>query len=41
MIALIIQPMVAAAGYSMLYLLFGGGFAGAALIFITAKMLGK
>lgn len=41
MIALIIQPMVAAAGYSMLYLLFGGGFAGAALIFIAAKMLGK
>ncbi len=41
MIALIIQPMFAAAGYSLLYLLFGGGFGGAVLIFIVAKMLGK
>jgi hypothetical protein len=34
-------PMVAAAGYSLLYLLFGGGLGGAILIFIIAKMLGK
>lgn len=34
-------PMFAAAGYSLLYLLFGGGLGGAILIFIIAKMLGK
>ena len=32
---------VAAAGYSLLYLLFGGGLVGAVVIFIIAKMLGK
>lgn len=32
---------LAAAGYSLLYLLFGGGLGGAVLIFIVAKMLGK
>jgi hypothetical protein len=31
----------AAIGYSLLYLLLGGGFMGAVLIFIIAKMLGK
>ena len=41
LIALILQPLLAAAGYSMLYLLFGGGIRGAVLIFIVAKMLGK
>ncbi len=41
MIALLIQPMLAAAGYSMLYLLFGGGLGGAFLIFILLKMFGK
>jgi hypothetical protein len=42
MIALIpMTPMVAAAGYSLLYLLFGGGIGGAILIFIVAKMLGR
>jgi len=41
MITLLIAPVVAAAGYSMLYLLFGGGLGGALLIFIVAKMLGK
>ena len=41
MIALITQPMFAAAGYSLLYLLFGGGLAGAVVIFIVAKMFGK
>jgi hypothetical protein len=30
----------AAIGYSLLYLLFGGGLGGAVLIFIVAKMLG-
>jgi hypothetical protein len=32
---------VAAAGYSLIYLLFGGGIVGAIVIFIVAKMLGK
>ena len=41
MIALMIAPMFAAIGYSMVYLLFGGGIGGAILIFIVAKMLGK
>jgi len=31
----------AAIGYSLLYLLFGGGLGGAVIIFIVAKMLGK
>ncbi len=39
-LALILPPM-AAAGYSLLYLLFGGGLGGAVLIFVAAKMLGK
>jgi hypothetical protein len=33
--------MFAAAGYSMIYLLGGGGLVGAILIFIVAKMFGK
>ena len=42
MIALIIiQPMLAAAGYSMIYLLGGGGIGGALVIFVIAQMLGK
>jgi hypothetical protein len=32
---------VAAIGYSLLYLLLGGGLGGAVLIFIVAKMFGK
>ncbi len=32
---------IAAAGYSLVYLLFGGGLGGAVLIFILAKMLGR
>jgi hypothetical protein len=32
---------VAAVGFSLLYLLLGGGFGGAILIFFVAKMLGK
>ncbi len=34
-------PMIAAIGYSLIYLLFGGGLGGAVLIFIIAKMLGR
>jgi hypothetical protein len=34
------HPM-AAAGYALLYLLFGGGLGGAIIIFIVAKMFGK
>ena len=41
MIALIIPPMFAAAGYSMIYLLGGGGLFGAFVIFVIAKMLRK
>ena len=41
MIAMIIQPIVAAVGYSILYLLFGGGIGGAVVIFFIAKMFGK
>ncbi|HVT90190.1 MAG TPA: hypothetical protein VHD56_15165 [Tepidisphaeraceae bacterium] len=40
MISEVAMPM-AAAGYSLLYLLFGGGLGGAILIFFVAKMLGK
>ena len=32
---------LAAAGYSLIYLLMGGGFGGAVVIFIVAKMLGR
>ena len=32
---------VLAAGWSFLYLLLGGGFGGALLIFLVLKMLGK
>lgn len=38
---LLAVPPVAAAGYSLLYLLFGGGLFGAIVIFVVAKMLGK
>jgi hypothetical protein len=34
-------PMIGAIGFSILYLLLGGGLGGAVLIFIIAKMLGK
>jgi hypothetical protein len=32
---------VLAAGWSLLYLLFGGGIGGAILIFVVLKVLGK
>lgn len=41
MIALIMPPLMAAAGYSMIYMLGGGGLLGAFVIFVLAKMLGK
>jgi hypothetical protein len=41
MIALVYTPILAAVGYSLIYLLFGGGLGGAILIFIVAKALGK
>jgi len=41
MLLLALQPVVAAAGWSLTYLLLGGGFGGALLIFIVLKMLGK
>jgi hypothetical protein len=34
------MPPLAAIGYSLVYLLAGGGVGGAILIFIVAKMLG-
>jgi hypothetical protein len=37
----LIDPLFAAAGYSLVYLLLGGGLGGAFLIFIVAKMFGK
>jgi len=41
MIALTLSPMFGAIGYSLIYLLFGGGLGGAVLIFIVAKMFGR
>ena len=40
-LALTTPVLMAAAGYSLLYLLLGGGLGGAILIFIIAKMLGQ
>jgi hypothetical protein len=39
--AFLITPMFAAAGYSLVYLLGGGGLFGAFVIFVVAKMFGK
>jgi hypothetical protein len=41
MIALIIPHMFAAVGFSLIYLLGGGGLFGAFVIFVVAKMFGK
>jgi hypothetical protein len=41
MIAIVIPSMLAAAGYSLIYMLGGGGLGIAILIFIVAKLLGK
>jgi hypothetical protein len=40
-LALTVPVLMAAAGYSLIYLLMGGGLGGAILIFIVAKMLGR
>ncbi len=39
-LAITLFPL-AAIGYSLIYLLFGGGLFGAVVIFFLAKMLGK
>ena len=39
--ALLLIPALAAVGYSILYLVFGGGLAGAVVIFLIAKLFGK
>ena len=41
MITLALMPLLAAAGYSLVYLLAGGGLGGAVLVFIVAKILRK
>jgi len=41
MLAMEMAMPVAAAGYALIYLLCGGGFFGAFVIFVVAKMLGK
>lgn len=38
---IVFLPTMAAAGYSLLYLLCGGGLTGAVVIFFIAKFLGK
>jgi len=41
MMAIMMVPIFAAAGYSLVYLLAGGGLGGAILIFFVAKLLGR
>ncbi len=41
MITLAVLPLFAAAGYSLLYLLLGGGLGGAIVIFIVLKIFKK
>jgi len=41
MMELAMMHPVAAIGYSLIYLLFGGGLFGAVVIFFVAKMLGQ
>lgn len=38
---IVIPVMFGAVGFSLLYLLLGGGLGGAILIFIIARLLGK
>jgi hypothetical protein len=38
---IVILPSIAAIGFSLLYLILGGGLGGAILVFIVAKLLGK
>ena len=41
MIVATMMPLFGAIGFSILYLLLGGGLGGAVLIFIVAKMMGR
>lgn len=34
-------PLVAAIGYSIIYMILGGGLLGAGVIFVVAKLLGR
>jgi len=38
---MLFMPMFAAIGYSLVYLLAGGGLFGAVVIFVIAKMFGQ
>jgi len=38
---MLLTVLIGAIGYALLYLVLGGGFGGAILIFLIAKMLGK
>lgn len=38
---ILFPPLFAAAGYSLIYLLGGGGIFGAFVIFVVAKMIGR
>ena len=37
----LLLPPIAAIGYSLIYLLFGGGLVGAVVVFFIAKAFGK
>jgi hypothetical protein len=41
MITLAMVPMFAAVGYSLMYLLFGGGLFGAIVVFFIARAFGR
>lgn len=41
MFSLVSVPLFAAVGYSLVYLLAGGGFMGAVIIFLVAKIFRK
>lgn len=41
MLSLALVPMFGAIGYSILYLLFGGGLVGAVVIFFIARAFGR
>ena len=41
MIALTMPVLFAAAGWSLIYLLMGGGFVGAIVIFVVLKAIGR
>lgn len=41
MLSLLLEPMLAAIGFSLLYPLLGGGLAGAVVIFVLLKVFKK